>query len=277
MNIGKNITALRKDAGMTQEDLANQIGVSAQAVSKWETGVSMPDILLLPVIADVFDITVDEIYTGKKETKETKEARRCLGYRETPEAVYRAMLETMDRAWHEKGLSVDRMMEEYAKNDLCASFIASENGGAVYTNGEMGIVLRNFGTRKFFEILESEQAAKGLELLADEKVRRVIAFLCGLGHKMFTASGIAKKLGISPEEAMETLEKMETADLLCVNSVDVEDTGDLKVYYNSFDSDESKTMSICLLLKLAEKIQSNKYYFRGYCGTYLPVDPEIIE
>ena len=40
MNIGKNITAFRKDAGMTQEELAGQIGVSAQAVSKWETGGS---------------------------------------------------------------------------------------------------------------------------------------------------------------------------------------------------------------------------------------------
>ena len=69
MNIGKNITAFRKDAGMTQEELAGQIGVSAQAVSKWETGVSMPDILLLPVIADVFGITVDELIGNDEATR----------------------------------------------------------------------------------------------------------------------------------------------------------------------------------------------------------------
>lgn len=276
MNIGKNITALRKDAGMTQEELANQIGVSAQAVSKWETGVSMPDILLLPVIADVFDITVDEIYTGKKETKETKEARR-LGYNETPEAVYRAMLETMDRAWYEKGMSVDKMMEEYAKDDRCASFIASEHGGAVYTNGEMGIVLRNFGTRKFLEVLESDKAAKGLELLADEKVRRVLTYLCSLGNKLFTASGIAKKLGMTREETVETLTKMETSYLIYVDRITVADEEELKVYSNSIYHDDSKVMNICLLLKLAEKIQSNRFYFRGYCGADLPIDPEIIK
>ena len=52
MNIGKNITAFRKDAGMTQEELAGQIGVSAQAVSKWENDVSAPDISMLPALAE---------------------------------------------------------------------------------------------------------------------------------------------------------------------------------------------------------------------------------
>ena len=98
MNIGKNITAFRKDAGMTQEELANQIGVSAQAVSKWETGVSMPDILLLPVIADVFGITVDEIYTGKKEQSELNQTKH-YSFNELPEMMYQQFLETDSYAW----------------------------------------------------------------------------------------------------------------------------------------------------------------------------------
>ena len=54
-NMGEIIAKLRKDAGFTQEQLANMIGVSAQTVSKWETGTTMPDIMLLPIIADVFN------------------------------------------------------------------------------------------------------------------------------------------------------------------------------------------------------------------------------
>ena len=60
--IGKNISTLRKQRGLTQESLAGELGVSFQAVSKWENGQSCPDISLLPVIADFFDIHIDELF-----------------------------------------------------------------------------------------------------------------------------------------------------------------------------------------------------------------------
>ena len=61
MTIGKNIAELRKNSGMTQEQLAETLGVSAQTISKWENEVTMPDIMLLPVIAGCFNITIDEL------------------------------------------------------------------------------------------------------------------------------------------------------------------------------------------------------------------------
>ena len=60
--IGTKIQALRKNKGITQEQLAEVLAVSAQAVSKWENSVSMPDIHLLPVIARYFGITMDELF-----------------------------------------------------------------------------------------------------------------------------------------------------------------------------------------------------------------------
>ena len=54
--LGENIAALRKEKGMTQEALASEIGVSAQAVSKWENNTNMPDIQILPILADLFDV-----------------------------------------------------------------------------------------------------------------------------------------------------------------------------------------------------------------------------
>lgn len=59
--LGINIKALRKRKHLTQEQFAERIGVSSQAVSKWETGVCYPDISLLPIIAQFFDITIDEL------------------------------------------------------------------------------------------------------------------------------------------------------------------------------------------------------------------------
>lgn len=58
-SIGKIIAELRKENGMTQEELADKLGVSPQAVSKWENDISCPDILLLPVIAELFKVSVD--------------------------------------------------------------------------------------------------------------------------------------------------------------------------------------------------------------------------
>lgn len=55
------IAELRKEKGIGQQDLADVLGVSFQSVSKWETGITMPDITLLPDIAEYFDISVDEL------------------------------------------------------------------------------------------------------------------------------------------------------------------------------------------------------------------------
>lgn len=62
MTFSEIIAAYRKDLGLTQEGLAGQLGVTNQAVSKWESGQSCPDIALLPVLADLFGITIDELF-----------------------------------------------------------------------------------------------------------------------------------------------------------------------------------------------------------------------
>ena len=67
MSIGKNIAKYRKAKGFTQEELGAKLGVTNQAVSKWESEVSMPDIMLLPEISTVLNITLDDLYGIVKE------------------------------------------------------------------------------------------------------------------------------------------------------------------------------------------------------------------
>ncbi|MBQ6274587.1 MAG: helix-turn-helix transcriptional regulator [Oscillospiraceae bacterium] len=59
--LGNNIMTLRKANGLTQEQLASALGISFQAVSKWETGNSCPDISTLPLLADLFSVSVDQL------------------------------------------------------------------------------------------------------------------------------------------------------------------------------------------------------------------------
>lgn len=65
--LGMRIAALRKRKAMTQEDLAEKMGVSSQAVSKWENDISCPDIQSLPKLARILGTTVDELLSGKSE------------------------------------------------------------------------------------------------------------------------------------------------------------------------------------------------------------------
>ena len=69
MTIGKRIAALRREKGMKQDELAQVMDVSPQAVSKWENDQTCPDIGLLPKLAKTLGICVDELLCGKQEEK----------------------------------------------------------------------------------------------------------------------------------------------------------------------------------------------------------------
>ncbi|MBO4929780.1 MAG: helix-turn-helix transcriptional regulator [Clostridia bacterium] len=63
--LGKRIAQYRKEQGLTQENLAERLGISSQAVSKWETDQTCPDILLLPQLSKLLGVSVDTLLTGE--------------------------------------------------------------------------------------------------------------------------------------------------------------------------------------------------------------------
>lgn len=69
MSLGNTILKYRKELGITQESLAQQLEVTNQAVSKWESDQCCPDVMLLPRLADIFDITLDELFERKSPEK----------------------------------------------------------------------------------------------------------------------------------------------------------------------------------------------------------------
>ena len=62
IHVGQNIRSLRRKRQVSQEDLAATIGVTVQAISKWETGKANPDLLLLPKLAEYFGVTIDSLF-----------------------------------------------------------------------------------------------------------------------------------------------------------------------------------------------------------------------
>ena len=85
--VGNQIAELRKDKGLTQEELANRLNISYQAVSKWERGESAPDISILTDLASILETTTDNILSGdlklvsykrKLTVKDASEALKCF-------------------------------------------------------------------------------------------------------------------------------------------------------------------------------------------------------
>lgn len=71
-NIQQRLLDLRKEKGLTQEEVGAKLGVSPQSVSKWENGLTYPDIDLLPEIADLYDVSLDYLL-GKDEARNRKD------------------------------------------------------------------------------------------------------------------------------------------------------------------------------------------------------------
>lgn len=85
MTLGKQIAQNRKRLGLTQDALAEKLGVTAQAVSKWENDQSCPDITTLPKLADLFGVSVDELLGRQQQTVHTGE---IVGTDEDEETVH---------------------------------------------------------------------------------------------------------------------------------------------------------------------------------------------
>lgn len=64
-SLGGRIAELRKAKGVTQDELAETLNVSPQAVSKWENDLSCPDIMMLPQLSDYFHVSIDELLRGR--------------------------------------------------------------------------------------------------------------------------------------------------------------------------------------------------------------------
>ena len=121
--VGEQISALRKAKGLTQSELGERIGVSFQAVSKWERGETLPDVTLLPDLAKILETTVDFIllgnekvieYKGKFTVTDMKKGINCLKnageYLGAENIIYRAAVNGIN-----KDLNTD--IEEAFTND----------------------------------------------------------------------------------------------------------------------------------------------------------------
>lgn len=89
MELGKKIKQLRFKAGLTQEQLAEKLGIAAQSVSKWENAAAMPDITTLPLLAEIFGVSIDDLFDLTTEQRLNRIENRMDAEEELPADIFR--------------------------------------------------------------------------------------------------------------------------------------------------------------------------------------------
>ena len=147
VSVGKNIAELRKNKGVTQEQLAKAINISFQAVSKWENGVSVPDTLVLPRIADYFNVSIDYLIYGEHiiydNIYETVFDKVMEGKPQMSIESYEEALRIFAAAHH--GISCGNLKREDVWMYDSPAHISGKNGVSLLSGKGFGaVVTRNF-------------------------------------------------------------------------------------------------------------------------------------
>ena len=137
--VGEQIAVLRKSKGLTQSELGERLGVSFQAVSKWERGETLPDITLLPDLAKILETTIDFIllgsekvieYKGKFTVTDVKKGLNCLKnageYLGTENIIYRAAIKGINTELNtniEEAFSNDYAFEAFLAETIIQNLI----------------------------------------------------------------------------------------------------------------------------------------------------------
>jgi transcriptional regulator with XRE-family HTH domain len=227
-NIGKNIAELRKQKGVTQDVLAGAVGVSGQAVSKWEVG-GYPDIELLQPIADYFGVSIDRLF-GRDTTdfgdieknilallaKIPDEGERlrkafelswaiefgCAGLRSNAPDINGAYSRQYSQVMHDSGFTSLGM-----SNDLRYFLVMPQPEG---------------GWGKVFRYEDAYK--KALAIFADENTLKTIFYLYGRSEtKSFTPKLLERNLEIAQDNAKIILENLKGYKLIYTSEIDLDD------------------------------------------------------
>lgn len=245
--LGERIAFYRKMRGLTQEQLGQLVGVSSQAVSKWEKG-GAPDVELLPSIADRLGVTIDGLFGRDAVPKEDMEKllHQWLSAF-LPEERMNQLFKLLASSHQALCSRVGDWLGEVTRSSLdsgCYSKIHEPGGeGEEKTiwlrsliRQEEGIVLSVLSNELPLYLLLPEPPAGYAEHFADiETYRRffaalsaegsleVLLFLHGEKQNYFTAGSIARRTGLHPEQVSRALQELEKCSLVYKKRVEIED------------------------------------------------------
>ncbi len=148
--IGSLIAALRKANGLTQRELAEKLGVSDKTVSRWERDEGLPDLSLIPVLAEIFGVTCDELLRGERAAPNSPEtntgASAAKAEKQRKHLVTQSLRRFQNRSWISAGIGVTGLLAAAIANlGFLRAYIGFFLGAAFYLSAAIcqGIFANN--------------------------------------------------------------------------------------------------------------------------------------
>ena len=244
INIAKNISDLRKEKGITQEQLADSLNLSPQAVSKWETNTSLPDTQTLPLIADYFGVSIDYLFYGQDISYDEiyeKVFRKVSAHEEMSKESYEEALTIFGCAHH--GISKGNLRGRSWKIIDLPCHISDANGVSLVSGKGYGAVL----TRSFFENINrktAEFAAAILPALSGEDALLVCMAILSMSDISY--GELKEKLGVDDDGLRQTLDKLMEAKIV------VEKVSKHKSLGHTYEISSMYHTCLCILIATIE-------------------------
>ena len=270
-HIAPRLTALRCAAGITQEALARALSVSNKTVSKWENGISMPDLDMLAALADHFGVSTDFLLGRVEEPsyEETPAQQVLEGFSATETltrafALAESIISAEYRAVTDEYRAGQRSCAQPPPMDPRGPRNAIERHDVFHfteNSDELTMAVMLMRSRDDFAFLREPEGRERLlplfAFLADADALALVSFIHSEGcSESFTPGYIARNLHISPERAEDILEQ--AANLhLCHTTTAHLSAGDMTVYTARGEG------AIMTLLTAAHIFRSRQQYF-GY-------------
>ena len=282
MSMGKNIAYFRKSKGYTQEELGQKIGVTNQAVSKWESEASMPDIMLLPQIAKALDVTLDDLFADRVLNTSTQESKvfNEQAVHSFPKDAQAMIIDSLCQqtnlvncnSWDflkaEQNPSTKKFDQIRQFYTMCC---LSDTSGAAFVSNTLTMIDSGIKPTDIGSIFDKPEVASGMKKLSDSNVRRILAHICNdyfqstkpfdyMDSEYFTidiqSNELARSLGISSDDMMEALEK-----LISLHIVELETNNGTRYLLHKI-----KAIEAAVTFRLIERLIHNEAGFA--CGEF---------
>ena len=216
MSIGKTIADFRKQRGFTQEELGARLGVTNQAVSKWENETSMPDILMLPSIADALGVTLNALYGIEEKNPEKVRA----------DDFPKAAREALKNYFIEQAGARMTGGQELGERTLGC---VSDTSGSVFISKNFSFIDNTFRTPGSDTALTCPGYLSILKNLSDRSVMKIFAYLyrttserfalCQEHDKpdclrVFYVPELAEECGLDEDMVLDSMEKLHLLRLI---------------------------------------------------------------
>ena len=245
------LATLRKKNNLTQEELGAKLGVSAQSISKWENSVSMPDICLLPMIAETLGVSIDELF-GISNSHTINNAN------DLPKKMHEEIFERINH-WFDKADAKEAYKKFAEKHDNVASVFFTKDG-AVFENKSIGVIFTKAPTEAI-KLINDDGAKEFLSILSDPSVFATIEHLA-TSKQYATVASIANKCALSEKDVRSALEKLKRYQLVNHQCINLEDeTVDIWRIQRTH-----ALLFIYTILELAKQASipaDNYFYYRG--------------